>query len=404
MRSVFEIEQRTYAAKRMIAFVLIFGMLSSAWAEQEVLIGNTAPYSGPAVAYSAIAKAEGAYFEKINSEKIFSKKIRFISVDDGYAPPKALEQARKLVEQENVLFFSGNIGSAPNTGSWSYINEKKVPDLFIGSGVTSFDDPAGHPWVIKMFPSYEAEGRAFGIYVLKNVKDPKIAVLYQNDPFGKDYLKGFKEALGDKAKSLIVGEENYQLTDPTQDSQIIKLKSTGANVFFDISAGKATAQVIKKIASLGWKPAHLVPSISASIKSALAPAGLEASKDIISLYYYKSPTDPRWVDDSAMKEHKEFMKKYLPDGNAGDDLPVIGVLMAQATLAVLKSCGDDFSRENIISKATSISNLSLPLLMPGVKLSVSKTDYNAIKQLQPMKFNGEKWVSFGDLIDLSSKQ
>jgi branched-chain amino acid transport system substrate-binding protein len=370
----------------------------------EIKIGNTNPYSGPASAYGTIGKVIGAYLKKVNDEGgVNGRKINYITYDDGYSPPKTVEMVRRLVEQDQVAFVFQTLGTPTNSAIHKYMNQQKVPHLFVATGATKWGDPKNFPWTMGWQPNYQVEGKIYAQYVLKNVPDPKIGILYQNDDYGKDYVKGLKDGLGEAAKKVIVSEQSYEVTDPTIDSQIVNLKSSGANVFYNVTIPKFAVQAIKKAHDIGWKPLHLLNSVSSSYGVVLKPAGLDASKDIVTVFYLKDPTDPQWKDDEGMKEWRAFMQKHYPDGNLQDPFNVYGYTVAQTLVHVLKQCGKDLSRENIMRQAASIKDLSLPLLLPGITINTSATDYYPIEQEQLAKFDGERWVLFGQLFDASKK-
>jgi branched-chain amino acid transport system substrate-binding protein len=368
--------------------------------DTEIKIGNIMPYSGPASAYGVIGKTEEAYFRKINAEGgINGRKINFISYDDAYSPPKAVEQARKLVESDEVLLIFNSLGTPSNSAIQKYLNARKVPQLFVATGATKWNDPKEFPWTMGWQPNYQSESIIYAKYILKNQPDAKIAVLYQNDDYGKDYLKGFKEGLGAKAASMIVMEESYEVSEPTIDSHIVKLRSTGADVFFNITTPKFAAQAIKKNAEIGWKPLHFLNNVSSSIGSVIKPAGMENAQDIISSNYLKDPTDLQWKNDKGMIAWNEFLDKYYPEANRADLSVMYAYTVAQGLVHVLKACGDDLSRENIMKQAASIRDLELGGLLPGVKVNTSATDFAPISQLQLMKFKGEHWDLFGEIIN-----
>jgi branched-chain amino acid transport system substrate-binding protein len=370
----------------------------------EIKIGNTNPYSGAASAYGTIGKVIAAYFKKVNEEGgINGRKVNFITYDDGYAPPKTVEMVRRLVEQDQVALVFQTLGTPTNSAIHKYVNQQKVPHLFVATGATKWGDPKNFPWTMGFQPNYQTEGHIYAQYALKNVKDAKIGILYQNDDYGKDYLKGFKDGLGEAGRKLIVMEQTYEVTDPTIDSQIVNLKNSGANVFFNITIPKFAVQAIKKAHDIGWKPLHLLNNVSASVGVVMRPAGPEASKDAISSQYLKDPTDPEWANDPAMKEWKAFMAKYYPEGNLQDAFNVYGVLVSQTLVHVLKQCGSDLSRPNIMKQAANIKDLALPLLLPGIKVNTSPTDFYPVEQEQLIRFDGEKWVRFGELYDASKK-
>jgi branched-chain amino acid transport system substrate-binding protein len=367
--------------------------------DTEIKIGNIMPYSGPASAYGVIGKTEAAYFNKVNAEGgINGRKINFISYDDAYTPPKTVEQARKLVESDEVLLIFNSLGTPPNTAIQKYMNQKKVPQLFVATGATKWNDPKEFPWTMGWQPNYQSESIIYAKYILKNHPNAKIAVLYQNDDYGKDYLKGFKDGLGAKAASLIVIEESYEVSEPTIDSHIVKLKSTGADVFFNITTPKFAAQAIKKNAEIGWKPLHFLNNVSASIGSVIKPAGPENAQDIISSQYLKDPTDPQWKNDAGMKAWNEFLDKYYPEANRSDASVMYAYTVAQGLVHVLKACGDDLTRANVMKQAASIKELELGGLLPGIKVSTSPTDFAPLSQLQLIKFKGETWERFGEIL------
>jgi branched-chain amino acid transport system substrate-binding protein len=367
--------------------------------DAEIKIGNIMPYSGPASAYGVIGKTEAAYFNKINAEGgINGRKINFVTYDDAYSPPKTVEQARKLVESDEVLFIFNSLGTPPNTAIQKYMNSKKVPQLFVATGATKWNDPKDFPWTMGWQPNYQSESRIYAKYILEKMPNAKIAVLYQNDDYGKDYLKGFKDGLGAKAASMIVVEDSYEVSEPTVDSHIVKLKSSGADVFFNITTPKFAAQAIKKNAEIGWKPTHFLNNVSASIGSVIKPAGFDAAQDIISSAYLKDPTDPQWKNDAGMTAWNEFLDKYYPEANRADGGVMYGYTVAQGLVHVLKACGDNLTRENVMKQAASIKNLELGGLLPGVKVNTSPTDFAPISQLQLMRLKGETWELFGDVI------
>jgi branched-chain amino acid transport system substrate-binding protein len=390
------------------AFVFLITMNGAAFAQKkydagvtdtEIKIGNFAPYSGPASAFGVIGKTEEAYFKKINAEGgINGRKIKFISYDDGYSPPKAVEQARRLVEDDEVLLLFHTVGTASNSAIQRYMNSKKVPQLFVASGAAKWNDPHNFPWSMGWQPDYLIEGRIYAKYLLKEKPEARIGVLYQNDDFGKDYLKGLKEGLGPKA-SMIAAEESYEITEPTMDSHVVKLKSLNIDTFVDVTTPKFAAQVIKKAAEIGWKPFHILNNNAISIGSVLKPAGLENAQGFISVAYLKDPSDERWKDDPGMKAYTDFLQAYLPEANRSDILQMYGYSAAQTLVHVLKACGDDLTRDNVMKQAASIKDLQLGGLLPGIKLNTSPSDFAPIEQLQMMKFSGDHWQLFGDVID-----
>ena len=367
--------------------------------DTEIKIGNIMPYSGPVSAYGVIGKTEAAYFNKINAEGgINGRKINFISYDDAYSPPKTVEQARKLVESDEVLLIFNSLGTPPNSAIQKYMNSKKVPQLFVATGATKWNDPKEFPWTMGWQPNYQSETQIYAKYILKNKPNAKIAVLYQNDDYGKDYLKGLKDGLGAKAASMIVAEDSYETTEPTIDSHIVNLKSSGADVFVNISTPKFAAQAIKKNAEIGWKPLHFLNSVSSSIGATIKPAGIDASQGIISSAYIKDPTDPQWKDDPGMKNFNAFLDKYYPEANRTDAFVVYGYTVAQTMVYVLKNCGDDLTRANVMKQAASIKGLKEDGLLPGIKITTSATDFAPIEQLQLQKLEGDTWHLFGDII------
>ncbi|WP_076864179.1 ABC transporter substrate-binding protein [Bradyrhizobium mercantei] len=367
--------------------------------DTEIKIGNIMPYSGAASAYGVIGKTEDAYFRKINAEGgINGRKITFISYDDAYTPPKTVEQARKLVESDEVLMIFNSLGTPPNSAIQKYMNQKKVPQLFVATGATKWNDPKEFPWTMGWQPNYQSESIIYAKYILKNKPDAKIAVLYQNDDYGKDYLKGFKDGLGAKAASMIVAEDAYEVTEPTIDSHIVRLKASGADVFFNITTPKFAAQAIKKNNELNWHPLHFLNNVSASIGSVIKPAGFEAAQGIISSQYLKDPTDPQWKTDKGMIAWNEFLDKYYPDANRADASVMYAYTVAQGLEHVLRACGDNLTRENIMKQAASIRDLELGGLLPGIKVNTSATDFAPLSQLQLVRFKGETWERFGDIL------
>ena len=368
--------------------------------DTEIKIGQTTPLSGPASAYSSIGKTQAAYFKMINEQGgINGRKINFIQYDDAYSPPKTVEQVRKLVESDEVLLTFQIIGTPPNAAVQKYLNQKQVPQLFAATGASRFTDPKNFPWTMGYNPNYQTEGRIYGRYILQNYPNAKIGIMYQNDDLGRDYLTGIKAGLGDKATKMIVAETSYELTDPTIDSQIVKLKSAGADLFFNASTPKFAAQAIKKVADLGWNPVHIVDINATSVGAVLAPAGLDNAKGLISTNYGKDPLDPAWKDDPGMKRYFAFMEKYYPEGDKNSNFNTYGYGNAQLMVEVLKRCGDDLTRANVMKQATSLSGLRFDLNLPGIVNSTSPTDYRVNKQLQMMKFNGERWELFGPIIE-----
>ncbi|MCP3369239.1 ABC transporter substrate-binding protein [Bradyrhizobium cajani] len=367
--------------------------------DTEIKIGNIMPYSGPASAYGIIGRTEAAYFKKINEEGgINGRKINFISYDDAYSPPKTVEQARKLVESDEVLFIFNSLGTPPNSAIQKYMNSKKVPQLFVATGATKWNDPQNFAWTMGWQPNYQSETQIYAKWLLKNKPDAKIAVLYQNDDYGKDYLKGLKDGLGSKAAAMIVIEESYETSEPTIDSHIVKMKSTGADVFMNITTPKFAAQAIKKNAEIGWKPLHFLNNVSANVGSVMKPAGFENGQDIISADYLKDAADPAWANDPGMKDFLAFMNKYFPEGDKLDKGTIVGYGVAQTVVQVLKQCGDNLTRENVMKQAASLKNFRTEVLLPGIQINTGSNDFAPISQLQLEKFKGEKWELFGDVI------
>ncbi len=366
--------------------------------DTEIKIGNIMPYSGPASAYGIIGKVEAAYFTMINEQGgINGRKINFISYDDGYSPPKTVEQARKLVESDEVLFLFGPLGTASNSAIQKYMNSKKVPQLFVATGATKFGEQKDFPWTMGWQPAYQSEGRIYAKYLLATKPDAKIAIMYQNDDFGKDLLKGLKDGLGAKA-SLIVAEESYEVTEPTINSHIVKLKATGADTFFSMTTPKFSAQAIKKVAELGWKPMYFQSNVGGSVGAALKPAGFENAQDLLTAAYAKDGADSQWDNDEGMKKFYAFLAKYAPDASRIDASTVYGYGQAQTVVQVLKQAGDNLTHENIMKQAASLKNLTLDTLLPGVTINTSATDFYPIEQLQMNKFKGEKWEPFGPIL------
>jgi len=367
--------------------------------DTEIKIGNIMPYSGPASAYGVIGKTEAAYFKMINDKGgINGRKINFITYDDAYSPPKTVEQARKLVESDEVLLIFNSLGTPPNSAIHKYMNSKKVPQLFVATGATKWNDPKDFPWTMGWQPNYQSETQIYAKYIMKNMPNAKIAVLYQNDDYGKDYLKGLEDGLGAKGASMIVMKESYEISEPTIDNHIVKLKSTGADVFVNITTPKFAAQAIKKLAEIGWKPTHFLNNVSASVGSVIKPAGYENAQGIISAAYLKDVSDSQWKDDAGMKEFLAFMDKEFPDGNKLDGGTIVGYGVAQTLVEVLKKCGNDLTRANVMKQAASLKDFRTEVLLPGIKINTSATDFAPISQLQLQRFKGERWELFGDVI------
>src|SRR4030088_1194261 len=390
------------------AFVMLAASSSDALAKKkydtgatdtEIKIGNIMPYSGPASAYGVIGKTEAAYFKKINDAGgINGRKINLITYDDAYTPPKTVEQARKLVESDEVLFIFNSLGTPPNSAIHKYMNSKKVPQLFVATGATKWNDPKEFPWTMGWQPNYQSETQIYAKYILKEKPDAKIAVLFQNDDYGKDYLKGLKEGLGAKAASMIVAEESFETSEPTIDNHIVKLKATNADIFVDITTPKYAAQAIKKVAEIEWKPLHILNNVGASVGSVIKPAGFENAQGIISAAYLKDVSDPQWDNDPGMKQFLDFLAKDFPEGNKLDGSVVVGYGVAQTLVEVLKQCGDNLTRANVIKQAASLKDFRTEVLLPGIMINTSPTDFAPISQLQLMKFKGEKWDLFGDVV------
>jgi branched-chain amino acid transport system substrate-binding protein len=368
--------------------------------DTEIKIGQTVPFSGPASAYASIGKTQAAYFKMINDQGgINGRKINLIQYDDAYSPPKAVEQVRKLVEDDEVLLTFQIIGTPSNAAVQKYLNAKKVPQLFAATGASKFTDPKNFPWTMGYNPNYFVEGRIYGQFILKDYPNAKVAVLYQNDDLGKDYLNGIKAGLGDKAATMIVSEASYEVADPTIDSQILKLKASGADLLFSAATPKQAAQAIKKVYELGWKPVHIVDINATSVGAVMQPAGLDASKGVISVNYGKDPLDPTWKDDAGLKHYFDFMAKYYPEGDKNSNFNTYGYSTAQLLVTVLQMCGDNLTRENVMKQAASLKNVTGDFSLPGMKINTSPTDYRVNKQLQMMKFNGERWELFGPILE-----
>ena len=367
--------------------------------DTEIKIGNVEAYSGPASAYGVIGKTEEAYFKMINDHGgINGRKINWISYDDGYSPPKTVEQVRKLIESDEVFLVFNALGTPTQSAVQKYQNTKKVPQLFLATGASKWNDPKEFPWTMGFQPSYRVEARIFAKYILKAKPDAKVAVFYQNDDFGKDYVAGLKDVFGDKASSILIAEESYETAEPSIDSHIVKLKGTGADVLVNISTPKFAAQAIKKMAELEWKPMHLMTDVSISIGAVMKPAGFEASEGILSAGYLKDASDPQWKDDEGMKKFMAFADKYMPGSNISDANLVYGYAAAQTMVQVLKQAGDNLTRENVMKQAASLKDFAPDTLIPGVKINTSASDFAPIEQLKMMQFKNGQWVLFGDII------
>jgi branched-chain amino acid transport system substrate-binding protein len=363
--------------------------------DKEIKIGHINPYSGPASSYGSIGKSIGAYFDKINAEGgVNGRMIKFISLDDGYNPAKTVEQARKLVEQEEVLLIFQPLGTPPNSAIHKYMNEKKVPHLFVATGATKWGDPKNFPWTMGYQPNYQSEAKIFAAHILDTKPNAKIGILYQNDDYGKDYLKGFEDGLGEKGRALIVSKLTYEVTDPTVDSQMVSLKASGADTFFNITTPKAAAQAIKKAAEIGWKPTHYLNSVSSSVGNVMKPAGLENGVGLLTAQYIKDPTDPQFQKGKEWDDWVAYMKKYNPAGDMSDGNNVYGYTVAQLMVQVLKQAGDDLTRANVMKQAASL-DLTLPMLIPGVNVKTAADDFYPIEREQMMRFTGKTWELFG---------
>jgi len=400
-------EALSHAKSALLAGVLAVAVASGASAQKkydtgasdgEIKIGNIMPYSGPASAYATIGKTEAAYFNKLNSEGgINGRKINFISYDDGYNPAKTVEQARKLVEADEVLLIFNPLGTPGNTAIHKYMNAKKVPQLFVSTGAAKWNDPKNFPWTMGWQPNYQTEARIYAAYILKNHPGKTIGVLYQNDDFGKDYLTGLKEGLGDQAGKLIVVEASYETASPTVDSQVVQIKSANPDIFVNIATPKFAAQAIRKIGELDWHPIHFLTNVSMSVGSVMKPAGYDNSQGILSAAYLKDPKDPRWKDDAGLKEWRAFMTKWYPEGDQEDASTVFGYGAAKGLEQVLRQCGDDLTRENIMKQAANL-NFEIGIYLPGTKIKTSPTDFAPLEQLQMEQFKGESWELFGPLM------
>jgi len=402
----------SFVARRLAAFstamILLAAFGSSALAQKkydtgatdtEIKIGNIMPYSGPASAWGVIGKTEAAYFRKINAEGgINGRKITFISYDDAYSAPKTVEQARKLVESDEVFLIFNSLGTANNAAIQKYMNAKKVPQLFVATGATRWNDPQNFPWTMGFQLSYQSEARVYAKYILNENPHARIAVLYQNDDYGKDYLKGLKDGLGDKAASMIVAEDAYDVAEPTIDSHVVKMKSLNADVFVDITGPKFAAQAIRKAAEIGWKPLHFLNGISSSIGAVIKPAGFENAQGIISVAALMDPLDPQWKDDPGMKAFDDFLAKDFPEGNRADSLVITAYNAAQALVHVLKQCGNNLTRENVMRQAAMLKDFRTTNLLPGITINTSPNDFAPIKQMQLRRFNGERWELFGPVL------
>ncbi|HJZ44467.1 MAG TPA: ABC transporter substrate-binding protein [Hyphomicrobiaceae bacterium] len=367
--------------------------------DTEIKIGNTNPYSGNASAYGTIGKAIDAYFKMVNEQGgINGRKITFISYDDGYAPPRTVEMVRKLVEEDKVLFVFQTLGTPPNTAIHKYMNAKQVPQLFVATGASKWGNPKEFPWTMGFQPDYVSESIIYAKHILANVKDPKIGVLMQNDDYGKDYLNGFKQGLGKDADKLIVQLSTYEVTDPTVDSQMIQLKNSGANVFFNITTPKFAAQAIRKAAEIGWKPAHYLNNVSTQVAVVMKPAGFENSQGILMAHYLKDPTNPQYANDKDFLEWKAFMQKHYPNGNLADGANGYAYAVSALLHVVLKQCGDDLTRANVMKQAANLKGVQLPMVIEGIKANTSAADFYPLQSVKMHRFKGETWELFGDIL------
>lgn len=367
--------------------------------DTEIKLGQTIPYSGPASAYGSLGRTQVAYFKMLNEQGgVNGRKVNLISLDDGYSPPKTIEATRRLVENEEVLALFGTLGTPTNSAIHRYVNQKKIPHLFVSTGAGKWNDPKNFPWTTGFQPNYPAEGNVFASHILATRPNAKIAILYQNDDFGKDYLIGMRQGLGDKAKSMIVAEASFEVTDPTVDSQILTLRASGADVFINAASPKFAAQAIKKIGEIGWKPVHYVTNVSATVGTVLKPAGLDNSTGLMTTQFSKDPGDSQWENDPEMVAYKAFMKKYYPDGDPNDQLNLLAYGSAHAMTYVLKQAGDNLTRDNLMKIAGNLKDVRVPGLLPGLTLNTSPTNHGPLATLKMARFDGTKWVPFGDLI------
>jgi branched-chain amino acid transport system substrate-binding protein len=367
--------------------------------DSEIKIGQTMPYSGPLSAFGTIGRAQSAYFDMVNERGgINGRKVRLLSLDDGYSPPRTIEQTRKLVESDEVLLLFSSFGTPPNTAALKYLNAKHTPQLFIAATGMKWGDPKAYPWTMAFLPSQKTGTAGYVQYLMKNKPDARIAILYQNDDFGKDYVRALRDHLGTRADKMIVAEAAYESTDPSVDSQVATLKSSGADTLFNLGSPKFAAQAIRRTYDIGWKPLQFVVYTSISVKAVLEPAGLEKATGVIASTFVKNPTDPQWKDDPAIQEWRKWMQQYYPNGDIAEIYNIYAYLNAQLLVHVLQRCGDDLTRENVMRQAASLNHLELPLLLPGISVNTSATDYDPIEQLQLMRFDGKQWVRFGEVI------
>ena len=379
--------------------VMAAGKYDPGASDSEIKIGQTMPYSGPASVYGTIGKSEAAYFRGLNEKGgINGRKISFNSQDDGYSPPKTVEQVRKLVEEDQVLFVLNPLGTPPNTAIQKYMNMHQVPQLFVATGASKWGDPQHFPWTMGWQPTYRSESIIYGKYLLQHNPNAKIGILYQGDDYGRDYLDGLMTGLGDKAKSMIVKQVSYEATDPTIDSQIVSLQGSGADVFLNFSGPKQVAQSIRKVADIGWKPLHIINSIAVSVSAVMVPAGPERAVGILSTAYLKDPTDPQWQSDKGRQDWLAWMKQYYPEGNVADVYNAYGYSVAETTEQVLKMCGNDLTRANVMKQAANLQHFKLPMLLPGIEINTSPTNFYPIRQMELMTFNGKTWVLSGEIL------
>jgi len=393
---------RTFGMAALVALAVLAaagcGKKTPGVTDTEIKVGHINPYSGSASAYGVIGKTDAAYIKMINEQGgVNGRKINFITYDDGYSPPKTVEQARKLVEQDEVLLIFNSLGTPTNSAIHKYMNDKKVPHLLVATGATKWGDPKNFPWTMGWQPNYQTEGKIYARYLLKTKPNAKVGILYQNDDYGKDYVKGFKDGLGAQAAKMIVMEQTYETSDPTVDSQIVALKNSKADTFLNVTIPKYATQAIRKAAEIGWKPLHFLNNVAASVKAVMEPAGFKNGQGIISVAYLKDAPDPQWKNDPGMKGYLEFMKKYYPDGNPNDNNSVVGYSVTATFIQILKQCGNDLSRENVMRQAANLKNFELPLLLPGIKVNTSPTDFFPIESERLIRFKGESFELFGDL-------
>jgi len=393
---------RLIAAAGLVSLVLLPAAAEKRYGpgvtDTEIKLGQTMPYSGPASAYGSVGLTELAYIKMLNEQGgVNGRKINLVSLDDGYSPPRTVEQTRRLVEDERVLAIVGSLGTAANSSIHKYLNQRKVPHVFISTGATKWGDPEHYPWTMGWQPNYQLEGRIYAKYLQAAKPHARIAVVFQNDDYGKDYVKGFRDGLGAEADKLIVAETSYEVSDPTLDSQIVSLQSSGADVFFNVTTPKFAAQAIRKVYDIGWRPLHILNSVGSSTGAVMKPAGLERGQGIISAHYQKDATDPRWRDDQGMQDYLAFMKKYLPNADTADGGTYSGFNIAHTLVQVLTQCGDDLSRENFMRQAANLRDLELPMLLPGVKVNTGPGNFYPVNQMQLVRFEGDGWMLFGDV-------